>query len=149
MCILRTPAVVSGLVLALLVAVLRADKDNAVTRDERTLREASIDTDGPGFKKIMLKPQPDVGLKFAKTSYDSVRGTIGSEWKTEGQTFTVKFTVPPNTTATAYVLSGDPSQVTESGKPAREAQGVQFLWSEDGFAVYRLTSGTYEFVSKL
>jgi alpha-L-rhamnosidase len=108
-----------------------------------------IDTDGPGFKKIVLKPQPDTGLKFAKTSYESVRGTIASEWITEGQTFTAKFIVPPNTTATAYVLSADPSGVTESGKPAQEAQGVQFLWSEDGFAVYQLVSGTYEFSSKL
>src|SRR5262249_18835755 len=52
--ILRTPAV-CGLALALLVAALRADKDEAVTRDERTLREAGINTDGPGLLAFFRK----------------------------------------------------------------------------------------------
>ncbi|MBI1914819.1 MAG: PQQ-binding-like beta-propeller repeat protein [Planctomycetes bacterium] len=52
--ILRTAAV-SGLALVLLAAMLRADKDDSVTRDERTLREAGIDTDGPGLLAFLRK----------------------------------------------------------------------------------------------
>jgi alpha-L-rhamnosidase len=105
-----------------------------------------IDTEGASFKNIILKPQPGPGIDSAKTSYDSIRGRIASEWKRDGKMITVKFTVPPNTTATAYLPTSDATTVTESGKPAKDVTGVKFMSSENGQAVYHLDSGTYEFV---
>jgi alpha-L-rhamnosidase len=107
-----------------------------------------IDTDGPSFKKIILGPRTGEGIDFANTSYKSIRGRIACEWKKEGEAFKVKFTVPPNTTATAYVPARDAASVTESGKPTTEVEGVKFLWTEGGNVVYRLQSGTYEFVAR-
>jgi alpha-L-rhamnosidase len=104
-----------------------------------------IDTDGAGFRHIVLKPQPGGPLTFANTTYNSIRGRIASSWKRDGDTLTVTFTVPPNTSATAYLPTSDAAGVTESGKPARDAEGVKFMWSEHGQTVYRLASGTYEF----
>jgi alpha-L-rhamnosidase len=104
-----------------------------------------IDTEGVAFKKIILKPTPGEGLTFARAKYQSIRGAIASEWKREGETLKVKFIVPPNTTATAYLPSADPSKVTEGGKPTTEVEGVKFLWTENGQCVYRLTSGAYAF----
>jgi alpha-L-rhamnosidase len=105
-----------------------------------------IDTDGPAFKNIVLKPQLGEGLNFAKASYDSIRGRDASEWKRDGDALALRFTVPPNTTATAYLPARDVASITESGKLASEAEGVKFLWTEDGRTVYRLQSGTYDFV---
>src|SRR5439155_26952531 len=100
-------------------------------------------------KKIVLKPQPGEGLSFARAKYDSIRGPISSEWKREGDgRLTLKFVVPPNTTATAYLPTTDPAGVTESDKPTAEAEGVRFLWIDNGASVYRLASGTYEFALK-
>jgi alpha-L-rhamnosidase len=107
-----------------------------------------IDSDGAGFKKIILKPTPGPGLDWARAKYHSVRGEIISEWKNDGDTFTAKFIVPPSVTATAFVPAKDPASVTEAGKPVKESTGVQFLWTEDGYAVYRLPSGVYEFATK-
>ncbi|HLP76230.1 MAG TPA: family 78 glycoside hydrolase catalytic domain, partial [Candidatus Paceibacterota bacterium] len=44
---------------------------------------AGIDCDpaGPGFEKIIFRPQPVGDLKSARASYDSIHGRIVSEWK--------------------------------------------------------------------
>jgi alpha-L-rhamnosidase len=109
---------------------------------------AGIDTGTPGFKKILLRPNPGDGLTHATAMYDSIRGTIESSWKRDGETTTYKFTIPVNTTATVHLHTKDPGGITESGKPARGAEGVKLLWSEGGVAAFQLESGTYEFLVK-
>src|SRR5262245_21453210 len=49
------PAIVTGLALALLQAPSRADKYAQAVRDEQVLREAGIDTDGPGLLAFFRK----------------------------------------------------------------------------------------------
>jgi alpha-L-rhamnosidase len=53
--------------------------------------------------------------------------------------------IPPNTTATVYLPAADPAGITESGKPAAEAEGVKFLRMEQRAAVYEVGSGSYAF----
>lgn len=35
----------------------------------------------PGFKQIIMKPDFDAGLTYVNASYESVYGTIKSDWK--------------------------------------------------------------------
>jgi alpha-L-rhamnosidase len=58
-------------------------------------------------------------------------------------------TIPPNTTATIFVPAKDAASVTESGKPAGDAEGVKFLRMENNTAVYAVGSGNYQFQSPL
>jgi len=109
---------------------------------------AGIDTDGPGFKKIMICPTPGNGITWVKASYDSVSGKIATSWKTTGDTFSLDVTIPPNTTATVRIPAKDDASVTESGKPAATVAGLKFLRMEQGTAVYQAFSGTYAFTSK-
>ena len=46
-------------------------------------------------------------LDYVNCSYDSVYGTIVSNWKREGDTFTWNFTIPANTTATVCLPTAD------------------------------------------
>jgi alpha-L-rhamnosidase len=109
---------------------------------------AGIDTDGPAFKDITLRPEPNEGLTAASASYDSIRGKISASWKRdETGKLTVNFTIPPNTTATAYVPAKDSANITESNEIAAKQPGVKFLWTERGAAVFKLDSGTYEFAA--
>jgi alpha-L-rhamnosidase len=110
---------------------------------------AGIDTDGPGFKKIIIRPTPGEGITWVKASYDSINGRIVSNWAIEGNKMTMNVTTPPNTTATVYVSAKDAARVTESGNPADKAPGVKFLKQENGCALYEVGSGTYQFVSTL
>jgi alpha-L-rhamnosidase len=113
----------------------------------RSLGGINCDPDHPGFQHLILRPKPTADLKWVKTSFRSLYGVIVSQWSTAGGRFAWTVSVPPNCTATAYVPTADPDNVTESGKPTAVSPGVRFLRSEPGVAVYELASGTYNFAS--
>jgi alpha-L-rhamnosidase len=108
---------------------------------------AGIDGDptGPGFKRIIIKPQPVGDLTWVKASYESVRGKISSEWRREGGRFELKCRIPANTTATVFVPVKSTNSIAESGRSAHEAAGVKFLRQEANHAVYSVVSGEYHF----
>jgi alpha-L-rhamnosidase len=116
---------------------------------------AGIDTDGPGFKKLIIHPTPPAlskveggtGISWTKASYDSINGRIATAWKVEGNTFNLDVTIPPNTTATVHIPAKDSASVKESGKPATDAKGVKFLRMDNGAAVYAIESGSYSFTA--
>jgi alpha-L-rhamnosidase len=112
---------------------------------------AGLDTDGPSFAKITIRPvleSSGKGLTSARGSYDSIRGRIVSDWRLENGGVNLKVSVPPNTTATVFVPAQDPSRVTEGGKPANRVKGLTFLRQEPGYAVYQAGSGNYQFLSR-
>jgi alpha-L-rhamnosidase len=106
------------------------------------------DPTGPGFKKIIINPQPVGDLTSVKASYDSIRGKIVSDWKRDGDKFTLDVTIPANTTARVYVPAKSADAVTEGGRPAASSNGVLLLWMENGRAVFAVESGQYEFESR-
>ena len=108
-----------------------------------------IDATEPGFGKLRLKPEPGGELTWARGHYDSPHGRIASEWKIENRQFVWNVTIPINTTAEVYVPAKDQTGVTESGKPAAQANGVKFLRMDNNAAVYAIGSGTYRFQSAL
>ena len=115
----------------------------------RGLGGISCDPSGPGFKKIILKPQIVGDLSGANVAYDSLYGPIVSNWKRQGGNLTMDVTIPANTTASVYVPARDAACVSESGKFVEQAEGVKFLRMENGAAVYAVGCGTYRFQSVL
>ncbi|MFA9455330.1 family 78 glycoside hydrolase catalytic domain [Halalkalibacter sp. AB-rgal2] len=109
----------------------------------------SNDPSNPGFKHTILKPTVDTynRIDWVKGSYDSVYGTIESEWTNQGNTVIYKTTVPANTTATLYLEAVSENMVLEGDVLASNAEGVEFIKFEDGRAVFELQSGSYEFHS--
>jgi len=107
------------------------------------------DESGPGFKKIIIKPAIVGDLTWVKCGYDSIHGKIVSNWQRDGDKLTMDVTIPANTTATVYVPAKEAAEVTESGKPAGQAESVEFLRTEKYAAVYAVGSGTYRFQSSL
>jgi len=105
------------------------------------------DEDRPAFRHILMRPTPVGDLKSVKASYRSLYGLISSEWKRDGAAFSLDVTVPANATATVYVPANDVATVTESGKPATQADGVRFLRQEGGAAAFEIGSGAYHFRS--
>lgn len=108
---------------------------------------AGIDLDpaSPGYRKILIRPQPGGTITSANASYTSINGTITSKWSTGNGGFALNVTIPANTTATVYVPAADAASVKESGGPAASAAGVSFLRMEAGSAVYAVQSGSYSF----
>jgi alpha-L-rhamnosidase len=106
-----------------------------------------IDTDGPGYKHIIIRPRPGGRLMWAKTSYNSIQGEIATAWKVDGRALKLDVTIPANTTATVYIPAGGADNVTEDGKPASQAKAVRFVGMQEGNAVFEVGSGVYHFAS--
>lgn len=107
------------------------------------------DEAAPGFKKIVIKPAAVGDLTWVKAHHDSPYGRIASQWKRDGTLLRLDITLPANTSATVFVPTKDAAGVTESGKPAAQAEGVKLLRMENNAAVYAVGSGTYRFQSTL
>jgi alpha-L-rhamnosidase len=107
------------------------------------------DPEQPGFKHIIMRPEPVGDLRFAKASHRSPYGLIVSDWQKQDGVFRWKVTIPANTTATLYVPATSTDSVTENGKPVVQGRGVKFLRLESGRAVFSVGSGNYSFESRI
>ena len=105
------------------------------------------DPDGPGFSKIIIRPQPVGDVTWARASFESVRGRVAVQWRRDPGRFVLEATVPCNASATVFVPARAAERVRESGRPAGQARGVRFVRCEPDRAVFQIGSGRYEFES--
>jgi alpha-L-rhamnosidase len=110
---------------------------------------SGINQAAPGFKKMIIKPQPTGDLTWAKGSYHSVYGTITSDWKKEENNFTLHISIPVNTAAEVWIPSKENSLITEGGKAMDSKSEIKWLRYEKGFAVVSIGSGEYTFRAAL
>jgi alpha-L-rhamnosidase len=113
----------------------------------QTLGGIAYDPEQPGFKHIIMHPEPVGDLKWAKVSFESLYGLIKSDWKCENGLFRWKVTVPPNTKATVYIPANDAASVQESGQKIENNAYIKFISMGDNTAIYEIGSGDYIFSS--
>ena len=106
---------------------------------------AGINASAPGFKKIIIKPQP-AELTWAKGSYRSVYGEIVSDWKKDANSFRLRASVPVNTMAEVWLPAKENRNITESGKNNFQSSEIRLLKYEKGYAVFMVGSGNYDFI---
>ncbi|MEI2727270.1 MAG: family 78 glycoside hydrolase catalytic domain [Verrucomicrobiota bacterium] len=119
----------------------------------RTL--AGIDTDGPGFRQIIIRPHPprpgsnpeQTPIDWVNAHYDSIHGRIVSNWRRTATRFELETTIPANTTAKVYLPAHSVEGVTESGKPLAKAKGVNLIRRESDCVVLAVEAGSYRFAS--
>jgi len=109
---------------------------------------AGICPAAPGFKKIIIKPEPVGDLTWVKASYDSIHGRINSEWHQSAGKFDLRVTIPANTTATVYLPAKDIQSIAESGHTLEKVAGVKSVKMEAHRAVIEVGSGSYHFVAR-
>jgi hypothetical protein len=105
---------------------------------------------GAGFEKFFIAPQPDpaAGLTWARGSFESGYGKIISDWKISAGKFTLRASVPANSSATIVIPNARADTVLESGKPAAASDGVTFLRQEGDTAQFAVGAGEYTFTSE-
>ncbi len=117
---------------------------------------AGIDTDGVGYKRIVIKPMPpspasNAGqqpVEWVRAHYDSIHGRIATAWKRSGDAFELETSIPANTTATVHIPTRNAASITENGQKLADVKGVQFLRMEGDRAVLSVGSGSYRFAAK-
>lgn len=105
---------------------------------------AGIDTmpEAPGFKEIVIHPRLDARMTAARSEYQSIYGKIVSDWKgTASGPFSLKVTIPANTSARVYLPAIAGAHLTEDGNPVE-------MQPENGSYVVRTGSGSYTFEVK-
>jgi alpha-L-rhamnosidase len=85
-----------------------------------------------GYERFVVRPDARVGVSWARTSIDTVRGRVSVHWDAASLTVEVPFG------ATAEV------HVPFTGRVPREAR---FLRQEPGFRVYEVPTGRWRFTS--
>ena len=115
---------------------------------------AGLDTDGPGFRKVTIRP----GLSDVQTAdaprmdrvralYRSPHGPISVSWKRAEGRFHLDVTLPPNVSGQVHIPATSLEQVKEDGKPVGRAAGVRSVRFAEGHAVVEVGSGTYRFIA--
>ncbi|MBF4470508.1 glycoside hydrolase family 78 protein [Flavobacterium sp. HJJ] len=95
----------------------------------------------PGFKQIIMKPDFNAGLTYVNASYESIYGTIKSDWKKNKNSLQWKITIPANSSAVVYLPAKDASSVTVNNQ--KLAQFSASYKTENSDIVLTLPSGVY------
>jgi hypothetical protein len=103
----------------------------------------------PGFKQIIIRPQPVGDVTWAQGKYDSIRGPIFVGWKRDDKNFSLTVSIPPNTSAMVYVPAKFPSKVRVDGDATEISRSVKFVRQENGWGVFEAISGQYQFTAVL
>jgi alpha-L-rhamnosidase len=76
-----------------------------------TVAGIALDPAKPGYKHILIRPQPGGGLTSARGELLTRHGRVACAWTLEGRQMKVDVTVPPNTTATVTLPGRPPKRV--------------------------------------
>jgi alpha-L-rhamnosidase len=90
--------------------------------------------DAIGFDRIVIRPQVGHGLDWVKSSHDSIRGRIESNWKITDKGTEFEIVIPPDTTAAIELPAGT----------LAEADGVAV--AEPSANRMKVGSGRYRFL---
>ncbi|MFE5321574.1 family 78 glycoside hydrolase catalytic domain [Paenibacillus sp. NPDC056579] len=114
----------------------------------RTVAGLDQDFSEPGYKRILFHPRPDSNMNYARATYESVYGTIRSEWhKEENGTVTYLFQVPVNTTAKAILRGANLETTVLNGKQVVNGElGILAVTEIDGALLLEIGSGFYTFL---
>jgi alpha-L-rhamnosidase len=92
------------------------------------------------YGALVFKPKPVGDLRSAEGSYATPQGVARGSWTRSEHRFTLRVTVPANTTAEVWVPTG-------GGRATLEPARATFLRAEGGYAVYAVPAGEFTFTS--
>ncbi|MET0134797.1 MAG: family 78 glycoside hydrolase catalytic domain [Kibdelosporangium sp.] len=95
-----------------------------------------------GYQRFTVRPDARVGVSWAQTSVQTVRGLASAAWTLVDSTVHLTVQVPVGSTAEVFVPARSRSAVTVP-------QGVRYLRAEPGFQVHLAPSGRYVFTGEI
>ncbi|HEX7960804.1 MAG TPA: glycoside hydrolase family 78 protein [Terriglobales bacterium] len=111
----------------------------------RVVAGIEVDPAAPGYKHILIQPQPGGGLTSVAVSHLTPYGKVSSSWQLTAGSFSLTVDIPPNTTATVRLPHAQLAQLRESGEPISGANGINGARQDGEAVVLDAGSGTYRF----
>jgi alpha-L-rhamnosidase len=104
-----------------------------------------IDPSAPGYRHVLVQPQPGGRLTSAQARLETPYGEASSGWAVVEGGLEVTATVAPNTRGTVRLPGAKLEDVRESGRPVAAAPGVRRARQAGGAVVVEVGSGRYRF----
>jgi len=111
----------------------------------RVMAGLEIDEAAPGYKHILIQPQPGGGFTSVKVSHQTPYGKAGCAWEMKEGRVVLTVEIPPNARATVRLPKAQFANVTESGQTLANGNGITGARQDDNSVVVEIGSGTYRF----
>ena len=111
----------------------------------RVMAGIDIDEAAPGYKHVLVQPQPGGGFTSVSASHETPYGKVGSAWTLQNGRFELAVEVPPNTRATVRLPKARLASVSESGKTLADGNGITGHRQDGDASVIEVGSGQYRF----
>jgi alpha-L-rhamnosidase len=111
----------------------------------RVVAGIEADPAEPGYKRIIIRPQPGGQLTYASASLDSMYGRIESKWRLEDPDFQLAVTIPPNTEGIVHLPAQSAEDIAEQGQPLDHVAGIRRIREAGKTVILTLGSGRYHF----
>ncbi|MFD2611069.1 family 78 glycoside hydrolase catalytic domain [Paenibacillus gansuensis] len=113
----------------------------------RVLAGLDAAEDRPGYKRILLKPQPSEEFEYASAELESMYGPIRSSWRRDSESLTmaVEIEIPANTTAQVTLPEAAADRVMEGGTLLSQTEGINSVRQLGSAVVFEAGSGKYSF----
>ncbi len=98
----------------------------------RVVAGLELDPAEPGYKHVLVQPQPGGGLTSAEARLQTLYGETVSGWSLADGKVTVTATVPPNAHGTVRLPAATLADVTEGGLAVARAPGVKAAAQDGG-----------------
>ncbi|OAM89670.1 glycoside hydrolase family 78 protein [Termitidicoccus mucosus] len=103
------------------------------------------DASGPGFARVIVRPEPAGDVAWAEASIDTVRGRVAVRWDRGEGKFALRVTVPPNARAGVQLPVPVTAVITESGRATDKRDDLTPLGAVDGRPAFEIGAGEYAF----
>jgi len=111
----------------------------------RVMAGIEIDPAAPGFRHVLIQPEPGGGFTRVGAAHDSMYGRVSSSWSIEQGTFVLEVEVPANASAAVRLLRAARGSVTESGQPLAVGNGIGAVRQDGDAVIAEIGSGRYRF----
>ncbi len=115
----------------------------------RVVAGLDIDPEIPGYKHILIQPQPGGGLEHAEASFHSMYGSVITGWKITGSLMKLIARIPPNTTAQIALPHALIENIHTIEGLLVENNDYRNLRQQPGTVFLEVGSGYYEFEWKM
>ncbi len=106
---------------------------------------AGLETLEPGYRHLLIQPNPTEKLEYSRASFESPYGTAESGWERKEGKVAVKVRIPANARATIILPAHSVDVVTESGRSLSMNEGLSDLRVAGGKVTMEAGSGEYLF----
>ena len=111
----------------------------------RVVAGIEIDPKAPGYRHILIQPQPGGGFTHVRASHSSPYGRVSSEWTLQNSLLTLEAEVPANTNATVRLPGATLANVSEGDKQLTVTNGITNVEQQTGAVIVQVGSGKYKF----